>query len=70
VAIPGTADGLHGASAPLRLMEIGDLVLYQGQEYVLLGFDPMSVPDRCAELERPETGERLWVPFAEVEERA
>jgi hypothetical protein len=50
-------------------MEIGDLVLYRGQEYVLLGFDPMSVPERCAELEQPASGERVWVPLADVEER-
>ena len=47
-------------------MEIGDLVTYQGRAYVLRGLEPMSVPDRRAELENPETGELLSVPFAEV----
>src|SRR5687767_13606040 len=31
-------------------MEIGDLVIYLGQTYVLRGLDPMSVPDRQAVL--------------------
>ncbi len=49
-------------------MKIGDLVLYQGRPYVLRGLDPMSVSDRRAELEDPESGERIRVPLAEVEE--
>jgi hypothetical protein len=48
-------------------MEIGDLVTYHGETYVLRGLDPMSVPDRCAVLERASTGERCHVPFAEIE---
>jgi hypothetical protein len=47
-------------------MEIGDLVTYQGCAYVLRGLDPMSVPDRRAELEDPDSGEHIWVPLAEV----
>jgi hypothetical protein len=47
-------------------MEIGDLVTYQGSAYVLRGLEPMSVPERRAELEDPESGERLSVPLAEV----
>jgi hypothetical protein len=47
-------------------MEIGELVTYQGRTYVLRGLEPMSVPDRRAELEDPETGAHLTVPFAEV----
>jgi hypothetical protein len=50
-------------------MNIGDLVTYQGQPYVLRGLDPMSVPDRRAELEDPASGERIRVPLAEVQER-
>ncbi len=50
-------------------MEIGDLVIYNGCAYVLRGLDPMSVHDRRAELEDPESGERLSVPFEEVSER-
>ena len=49
-------------------MRIGDLVTYQGTQYVLRGLDPMSVPDRQAELEDPATGERLRVPLSEVQE--
>ena len=49
-------------------MRIGDPVLYDGKLYVLRGVEPMSVDERKAELEDPETGERLRVPWAEVEE--
>jgi hypothetical protein len=47
-------------------MKIGDLVTYQGRAYVLRGLEPMSVPNRRAELEDPETGELVVVPLAEV----
>jgi hypothetical protein len=47
-------------------MNIGDLVTYQGQPYVLRGLDPMGVPDRRVELEHPETGELISAPLAEV----
>jgi hypothetical protein len=47
-------------------MEIGELVIYQGQPYVLRGLDPMGVPDRRVELENPETGEQISVLLAEV----
>ena len=49
-------------------MRIGDLVTYHGTQYVLRGLDPMSVPDRLAELEDPATGERVRVPLSDVEE--
>ncbi len=48
-------------------MRIGDRVLYHGRVLVLLGHDPMSVPDRRAEVEDPQTGDRLVVPLAELE---
>jgi hypothetical protein len=48
-------------------MAIGDFVLYQGRRYVLLGIDPMSVTDRRAELQDPDTGESLRVPLDDVE---
>jgi hypothetical protein len=51
-------------------MRIGDLVIWRGRAYRLLGFDPMSVSDRRAHLEVPETGERLLVPPDELEEPA
>jgi hypothetical protein len=45
-------------------MEIGDLVTYKGKSYVLRGLEPMSVPDRRAEIEDPDSGESLSVPLA------
>jgi hypothetical protein len=48
-------------------MRIGDTVLYEGQEFILRGLDPMSVENRQAELQDPDTGEVIRVPLAEVE---
>ena len=48
-------------------MKIGDLVLYQGRPHYLRGLDPMSLPDRQAVLEDPETGEEVLVPFDALE---
>ena len=45
-------------------MEIGDLVTYEGKSYVLRGLQPMSVPDRGAQIEDPESGELHTVPVA------
>ena len=50
----------------MRPMEIGDLVIYRGRTCYLRGLEPMSVPERRAELEDPETGEVVFVPLAEV----
>ena len=47
-------------------MNIGELVIYDGRPCYLRGLEPMSVPDRRAELEDVRTGERLIVPLAEV----
>ena len=47
-------------------MRIGDPVTYRERRYVLRGLDPMGVPDRRADLEDPETGERIRVPVAEL----
>jgi hypothetical protein len=47
-------------------MRIGDPVTYQGRRYVLLGLDPMGIPDRLADLEDIETGEVIRVPVAEL----
>lgn len=52
----------------LRPMEIGDPVDYEGRRYVLRGLDPMGVGDRRAELEDPDSGERIWVPLEDVTE--
>ena len=48
-------------------MRIGDPVTYEGRRYLLRGLDPMSVPDRNADLEDSETGERIRVPVAQLE---
>jgi hypothetical protein len=50
-------------------MKIGELVTYEGRSYVLRGLEPMSVPDRRAELEDPETGELIVAPLDEVSSR-
>jgi hypothetical protein len=47
-------------------MRIGDPVTYEGRRYVLRGLDPMGVPDRRAEIEDAETGERFRVPVSEL----
>jgi hypothetical protein len=49
-------------------MRIGDTVLYEGQEFILRGLDPMSVENRQAELQDPETGEVVRVPLDDVTE--
>jgi hypothetical protein len=49
-------------------MEIGCDVIYKGKLYVLRGLEPMSVPDRRAEVEDPESGELFSVPFALIHE--
>jgi hypothetical protein len=48
-------------------MQIGDKVIHQGRVLVLLGHDPMSIPDRRAEVADPGTGERLVVPLDELD---
>jgi hypothetical protein len=47
-------------------MDVGDLVIWLGRRYLLLGFDPMSVPDRSAYLADEDTGARVAAPVAEV----
>ncbi len=51
----------------LRHMEIGDLVLFHGSTLRLLGHEPMSVPNRRAQVEDVVTGERFDVPYDELE---
>jgi hypothetical protein len=43
-------------------MEIGKVLNYDGRTYVLLGMEPMSVPDRKAELQDTETAEVVRIP--------
>ena len=50
------------------VMRIGDLVLYDGKLYVLRGVEPMSVDQRKADLEDPDTGKRVRAPWDEIEE--
>ena len=63
---PARAEDERGVCPRLRQVEIGDLVTYQNRAYVLRGLEPMSVPDRRAELEDPETGEIVMAPLADV----
>src|SRR5690348_14606197 len=51
----------------LRTMKIGENVTHRGRMLVLLGHDPMSVPDRYAQVSDPETGERFEVAYDELE---
>ena len=50
-------------------MNIGDLVTFRGRAVVLLGLEPMSVPDRHARVRDAETGDELDVAYDELEER-
>jgi hypothetical protein len=50
------------------LMRIGDPVNYHGRVLTLRGIDPMSVPERRAEVEDPDTGERFVVAFDELDD--
>ena len=68
VNTPSRDDALTMVLRTSADMNIGDLVLYDGTLYVLRGVEPMSVDERQAELEDTVTGERLRVPYAEVEE--
>jgi hypothetical protein len=49
-------------------MQIGDDVLWHGRTLRLLGHEPMSVPNRRAQVEDVATGERFDVPYDELEE--
>jgi hypothetical protein len=49
-------------------MEIGTDVLWHGRTLRLLGHEPMSVPNRRAQVEDVATGERFDVPYDELEE--
>jgi hypothetical protein len=48
-------------------MRIGDNVIHHGRVLVLVGHDPMSVPDRRAQVLDPATGERFDVRYDELE---
>ena len=46
---------------------IGDVVNWNGRRVMLLGVEPMSVPDRSARVRDLDTGEELDVPYDELE---
>ncbi len=48
----------------LRAMEIGDTLTHKGRAYVLIGLEPMSVPDRKADLQDLETGDVVAIPWS------
>jgi len=48
-------------------MRIGDPVIHQGRVLTLRGLDPMSVTERRAEVEDPDTGVRFSVALDELE---
>ncbi|HET8528625.1 MAG TPA: hypothetical protein VFL60_06930 [Gaiellaceae bacterium] len=50
-------------------MEIGDVVIHGDREVVLLGVEPMSVPDRLARVRDVATGAQSDVPVDELEPR-
>jgi hypothetical protein len=52
---------------PPAAMDIGEEVLYHGRTLRLLGHEPMSVPNRRAQVEDVDTGERFEVPYDELE---
>ena len=47
-------------------LRIGDFVTWRSRLCVLRGIDPMSVPERRAELEDCVSGERLRTPLADL----
>ena len=48
-------------------MRIGELLDYEGTQYIVRGLDPMGVLERRADLEHAETGELIRVLIAELE---
>jgi hypothetical protein len=61
-AVPSAADITRTAA-----MHIGDVLMYRGRRVMLLGLEPMSVPDPLALVRDLATGEELDVPFDELE---
>ena len=50
-------------------MRIGELLNYEGTQYIVCGLDAMGVPARRVDLEDAVTGERIRVPIAELDAR-
>jgi hypothetical protein len=44
-------------------MQIGDSFTYEGRNFVVAGFTPMSVKPAGIELRDPKTGATLWVEW-------
>lgn len=67
----GSTDGgkatvdLRGGDAPPAMM-LGDAVTYRGKPHVVRGLQPMSVPERRAQVEDLESGRRVWVPMNDL----
>jgi hypothetical protein len=49
-------------------VQIGDVLNWNGRRVMLLGVEPMSVPERSATVRDVDTGEELRVPYDELEE--
>jgi hypothetical protein len=47
-------------------MQIGDILIHDGRQYVLLGFDPEGVTPRMIYAEDVGTGARVTLPFERV----
>jgi hypothetical protein len=45
----------------METLRIGERLGYEGRTYVLLSLQPMSVPNRKAQVADLETGDCLWV---------
>ena len=50
-------------------MKLGQLITYEGRQYIVRGLDPMGLPERRADLEDVETGERRRVPISDLDPR-
>jgi hypothetical protein len=55
-----------GVEEEAPTFQLGDFVAWRGRLCVLRGIDPMSVPERRAELEECASGERRRAPLAEL----
>ena len=58
--------GLESPRPLLGHVERGMRVLFRGREYVVVGFDPMSVRDPVAYLEDAETDRPVEAPLDEL----
>jgi hypothetical protein len=47
-------------------MQIGDILIHDGRQYVLLGFDPEGVTPRMMYVEDAGTGAHMTLPFERV----